>query len=61
VVLRLPSTALTLPVAAHPALRTLLTGAAVRVGDLPELDAESAVVVARRLVREGVLVVPDGR
>ncbi|MBO9555677.1 MAG: cupin-like domain-containing protein [Cellulomonas sp.] len=56
VVLRLPRSAVTLPVAAHPALQALLTGTPVRVGDLPDLDAESAVVVARRLVREGVLV-----
>lgn len=57
VVLRLAGSTITLPVAAQPALDALLAGEPVRVGDLPGLDEESAVVVARRLVREGVLVV----
>ncbi|GIG20446.1 hypothetical protein Cch01nite_11700 [Cellulomonas chitinilytica] len=57
VVLAMPRTAITLPVAAHPALEALLAGDPLRVGDLPGLDPQSAVVVARRLVREGVLVV----
>ncbi|MGY4642662.1 cupin domain-containing protein [Cellulomonas sp. URHB0016] len=55
-VLHLDGTRITLPVAAEPALRVLVTGSPVRVGDLPGLDDGSAVVVARRLVREGVLV-----
>lgn len=54
---RLPSKALHLPVAAGPAIDALLLGAPVRVGDLPGLDGTSAIVVARRLVREGALVV----
>ncbi|GAA1823808.1 cupin domain-containing protein [Agromyces salentinus] len=56
---RLVSTAktLSLPVEAEPALRHVLEGGRVVVGDLPGLDAESAVVVARRLVREGFAVI----
>jgi ribosomal protein L16 Arg81 hydroxylase len=57
VVLRLVGRQVTMPVAAYAALETLLDGRPVRVGDLPGLDGDSAVVVARRLVREGVLVV----
>ncbi|ERK70720.1 hypothetical protein N136_02940, partial [Leifsonia aquatica ATCC 14665] len=37
----------------------LLDGAPVAVGELPALDPESAVVVARRLLREGVVVVDE--
>ncbi|WP_395244169.1 cupin domain-containing protein [Agromyces sp. MMS24-K17] len=47
---------LSLPVEAEPAIRRLAEGAEIAVGDLPGLDAESAVVVARRLVREGIAV-----
>lgn len=46
-----------LPPAAAPALGSLLAGGAVRVGDLPDLDDESQLVLARRLVREGMLLV----
>lgn len=48
-----------LPPAARPALRDLLRGEPMCVGDLPELDAPSRVVLARRLVREGALVLVD--
>lgn len=48
---------ITLPSLATEALRALESGSITRVGDLPGLDEDSAVVVARRLVREGVLVV----
>ena len=44
-----------LPIEAAPAVEALAMGDPIRVGDLPELDAESALVVARRLVREAVL------
>ena len=54
--IRKPST-VTLPIAADAAVRRLLDGDPVRVGDLPELDSESALVVARRLLREAVVVV----
>ena len=47
---------LTLPGALEPAVRRLLEGAPVRVGDLADLlDADSRRVLVRRLVREGVL------
>ncbi|RFA13828.1 cupin [Subtercola boreus] len=47
---------LSLPVEAKPALERLLTGEPVAVSDLPGLDAGSAIVVVRRLLREGVAV-----
>ena len=46
-----------LPPVARPALEVLLEGAVVVLGDLPELDEESRLVLVRRLVREGMLVV----
>lgn len=57
VALVLPGKTITLPAEAREALAGVLTGGTVRAGDLPGLDAASALVVARRLVREGVLVV----
>ena len=48
-----------LPTAAVPALELLLDGAVVAVGALPDLDGESRLVLARRLVREGMLVIVD--
>ena len=50
--------ALSLPIEAEPAIRRLVEGREIAVGELPGLDAESAVVVARRLVREGFAVAP---
>ena len=47
---------LRLPVTARPALEALLCGHGVTVGDLPGLDEGSRLVLARRLVREGMLV-----
>ncbi|WP_173923050.1 cupin domain-containing protein [Agromyces sp. Marseille-P2726] len=47
---------LSLPIEAEPALRRIADGRPIAVGDLPGLDPESAVVVARRLVREGFVV-----
>ncbi len=52
-----PGKRITLPAEARPALELALSGSPVRVGDLPELDADSARVVVRRLLREAVLVV----
>jgi hypothetical protein len=47
---------LDLPAAAHAPVRLLLDGVPHRVGDLQDvLDAESRLVLARRLVREGVV------
>jgi hypothetical protein len=57
VALVLPAKSITLPAEAADALTAVLTGEPVRAGDLPGLDPASALVVARRLVREGVLVV----
>ena len=50
---------LDLPVSADGAVRALLDGRRLRVADLPGLDAEEAMSLARRLVREAVVVV-DG-
>jgi ribosomal protein L16 Arg81 hydroxylase len=57
VVLALPNKTVTLPSAAGPAVERILSGRPVAVTDLPELDRDSAVVVARRLLREGIVVV----
>ncbi|MGW3898041.1 cupin, partial [Micromonospora profundi] len=57
VALRLFDRTITLPVACEPAARALLTGAVTRVGDLPGLpDDADRVTLARRLLREAVLV-----
>ncbi|TFC07056.1 cupin [Cryobacterium adonitolivorans] len=53
----LPDKTVTLPAEAADALTQILTGHTVQAGDLAGLDAASSLVVARRLVREGVLVV----
>ena len=47
---------LSLPIEAEPAIRRIARGTPIAVGDLPGLDPDSAVVVARRLVREGFAV-----
>lgn len=57
VTLVLRTTTITLPGAAEPALVRLLDGRAIGVEELPELDTASAAVVARRLLREGVVTV----
>ncbi|RXZ48799.1 cupin [Agromyces fucosus] len=49
---------LSLPVEAEPAVRRLVAGGVVAPSELPGLDTESAVVVVRRLVREGFVVAP---
>ncbi|TQL52925.1 cupin domain-containing protein [Subtercola boreus] len=50
------SKTLSLPAEAAPALERVLMGEPVAVADLPGLDGDSAVVVVRRLLREGVVV-----
>lgn len=45
-----------LPIEASDALAQLRVGKPVRTADLVGLDSESAIVVARRLLREGVLI-----
>ena len=53
----LPAKTVTLPAEAADALTQVLTGQTVQAGGLAGLDSASSLVVARRLVREGVLVV----
>jgi bifunctional lysine-specific demethylase and histidyl-hydroxylase NO66 len=60
VVLRLGDRTLRLPATTDKAVRALVGGAVLRVVDLPGLDPEDALTLARRLVREAVVVV-DGR
>lgn len=55
--IRLADRTVTLPVAAEKAVRALLGGERLRVGDLPGLVAEDALVVARRLAREAIVTV----
>ena len=59
VVLTLPDRRLDLPLATGKAVKALLDGAQVRVAELTGLDGEAALVLARRLVREAVVVVVD--
>jgi hypothetical protein len=47
---------LSLPLTAAAALKTALSGDGFTPGELPGLDAEEQLVLARRLLREGVLV-----
>ncbi|MFJ6198992.1 cupin domain-containing protein [Micromonospora sp. NPDC092111] len=57
VALRLFDRTITLPEQCAPALRALLTGDGLRVGDLPGLDDDAdRLVLARRLLREAVAV-----
>ena len=60
VVLELPDREVGLPAFTEPAVRALLSGEAVSVGNLPEMEEADQVVLVRRLLREGV-VVPAGR
>ena len=50
-------TTISLPVECAPALDAVLGGKVLAVADLPGLTVEDAVVVVRRLVREGVFVI----
>jgi hypothetical protein len=59
-VLHLGDRRLRLPAVARPALERLLAGEVVKVGELPGLSDGSRLVLVRRLVREGWLVVVDG-
>ena len=58
--LELPDRVLDLPATAGPAVRTLLSGPAATVRDLPVLPPADARVVVARLLREGVVVLDDG-
>lgn len=53
--IRLRATTLTVPAEAAPAVRAL-RAAPCRAGELPGLDADSSLVIARRLLRDGVVV-----
>ncbi len=55
VVLKAPGRTLTLPAFTEPALTRLLASPATPA-ELPGLDAESALVLCRRLLREGVVL-----
>ncbi len=55
VVLTAPGRTIALPAFVEPALRRLLDGP-VAVGELPGLDEESALVLCRRMLREGVIL-----
>ena len=59
VVLTLPDRRLELPLATGKAVKALLDGARLSVAELPGLDGDDALVLARRLVREAVVVVVD--
>ena len=56
-VLRLHDRRIELPATAAKAMTELLDGARFRAGELPGLDVDDGVALARRLVREGVAVV----
>jgi lysine-specific demethylase/histidyl-hydroxylase NO66 len=45
--------------AERPALAELLAAGELRVGDLPGLDPDGRIALARRLVTESIAVVPD--
>jgi bifunctional lysine-specific demethylase and histidyl-hydroxylase NO66 len=61
VALRLPDRTVSMPAMCEPAVRALLTSAAIRVRDLPGLDEHDALVLARRLLREAVVVPANKR
>ncbi|HEY6593822.1 MAG TPA: cupin domain-containing protein [Asanoa sp.] len=55
--LRLPDRSISFPAGCAAALSLVLSGSAVRVGDLPGLDSDDdRLVLARRLLREAVAV-----
>ncbi|MFL6142116.1 MAG: cupin domain-containing protein [Labedaea sp.] len=56
VLLDLPGDQLSLPGSTAAALRVLLGGEAVAIGELPGLDHDDQVVVVRRMLREGLVV-----
>jgi ribosomal protein L16 Arg81 hydroxylase len=58
--LRLYDRTVRLPLATAKAVRALLDGERLRVSELPGLDPEDAMTLARRLVREAVVVVDSG-
>jgi bifunctional lysine-specific demethylase and histidyl-hydroxylase NO66 len=57
VVLTLPDRTVRLPSSAGKAVRAVLGGARLHVHELPDLSIEDALLLTRRLVREGVAVI----
>ena len=58
--LRLVDRTVRFPAFCAPAVRAVLSGGALRVGDLPELDDDAdRLVLARRLLREALAVPAD--
>jgi bifunctional lysine-specific demethylase and histidyl-hydroxylase NO66 len=55
-VVTLPDRTLTLPLGTSKAVRRVLEGTPLSVGELPGVDGDEALALARRLVREGVAV-----
>jgi hypothetical protein len=56
----LPGRRIGLEASSAKALRALLEGARLRVDELPDLEPDHALTLARRLVREGVVVTEPG-
>jgi ribosomal protein L16 Arg81 hydroxylase len=56
VLLRLFDRTVRMPLSSAKAVRALLDGEALRVADLPDLDLDDALALARRLLREAVVV-----
>jgi lysine-specific demethylase/histidyl-hydroxylase NO66 len=56
IVLELPDRTLSLPAATEPAVKALLSGEDLTVGELPGLDTEDQITLVRRLLREAVVV-----
>jgi lysine-specific demethylase/histidyl-hydroxylase NO66 len=56
IVLELADRRVLLPPVARPAIEALLTGGSLSIRSLPGIDDDSKLVLARRLVREGLLV-----
>jgi bifunctional lysine-specific demethylase and histidyl-hydroxylase NO66 len=59
VVLTLPDRTVRLPAGAGKAVRAVLGGARLHVHELPDLSADEALLLCRRLVREGAAMVED--
>ncbi len=55
-VLELPDRRIHFPSGAATAVRALLSGAVLEIGDVPGLDEADQIVLVRRLLREGVLL-----
>jgi hypothetical protein len=59
-VLEFGSRQLSLPRSTEPALKAILAGEPLAVGDLPGLDAADQCTLAGRLLREAIVVPADG-